>query len=74
MYLFHALQIGFSSVCVIYLFEEPDTGEKKRAMAIDSPGNVKEPDEADDKTKEGRSKTVGDIEGSATVKVHVKSD
>ena len=40
--------------------------EKKRSVTIDSPVNVKEQDESEDKTKQGRSKTVGDVEGIAT--------
>jgi len=46
--------------------------EKKRSVTIDSPVEVKKPDETDDETKQGRSKTVGDIEGSATSPLKVE--
>ena len=51
--------------------------EKRRSVTMDSPEIAKDSDKSeDDKTKKGRSKTVGDIEGSATspVKVHVPMD
>ena len=51
--------------------------EKRRSVTMDSPEITKDSDKSeDDKTKKGRLKTVGDIEGSATspVKVHVPTD
>ena len=51
--------------------------EKRRSVTMDSPEIAKDSDKSeDDKTKKGRSKTVGDIGGSATspVKVHVPTD
>ena len=51
--------------------------EKRRSVTMDSPEIAKDSDKSeDDKIKKGQSKTVGDIEGSATspVKVHVPMD
>ena len=58
----------YTCIC-FYLIEDTDAVEKKRAVTIDSPGNVKEPDETDVKTEQKRSKTVGDIEVECSVMV-----
>ena len=54
------------------LAEDHNAVEKRRSVTLDSPEIAKDKSE-DDKTKKGRSKTVGDIEGSATSPVKVLS-
>ena len=73
--LFNLMQSSKCYSCSVYfyLFEDSDVVEKKRSVTIDSPENLKEPDEVEDKTKQGRSKTIGDIEGSVTSPLKVES-
>ena len=56
------------------LAEDHNAVEKRRSVTMDSPEIAKDADKSeDDKTQKGRSKTVGDIEGSATSPVKVLS-
>ena len=72
--IFNVIIISVSLSLWLFLADDHDALEKRRSVTMDSPEIAKDSDKSeDDKTKKGRSKTVGDIEGSVTspVKVHV---